>query len=152
MNKMDIEKFSDLIDRCGVETEHWPIAERSSAEAFLAVNDAALDIVTRARQFDIILGQDATIAASPQLKSQILAAAPGAEAAVAPITVGWGRLWPFGPIWRPVATLACATVLGIYVGIADPISIFGDQTVQASVPSDMILLSERSGFGLEEVE
>jgi hypothetical protein len=50
--------------------------------------------------------------ASPDLIFRIMA---DAEEILAPKT--WRViLWPFGPIWKPVAVLTVATLLGIWVG------------------------------------
>lgn len=150
--KMNIEQFEVLLDTHGADPSGWPGSCRPSAELLLAASSDAQLLRTRAEQFAGLLAQDATISASPELRSRILAQAPGTDGLVPTGQANWRALWPFGPIWRPATALLCATVLGIYVGIADPAQIFGEQTAQASVANEMIVLADRSGFGLEEVE
>lgn len=150
--KLNIEEFDALVDEYGGELDGWPAAQRASAEELVAADNEAQKILARARRFHELLDQDATIAASSELRARILASAPGGEMAAVRTDGGLRGLWPFGPIWRPVTALACAALLGIYVGIADPGMLFGEQSAQANVPSDMIVLAERSGLGLEEVE
>ena len=48
--------------------------------------------------------------------------------------------------------LACAAFLGIVVGLADPIMIFGENNTRAAVADEMIVLAEQTELGLGEIE
>jgi hypothetical protein len=83
--------------------------------------------------------------ASPELKARVLISAPAGKnnSSVADgLTELLEYLWPFGALWRPAAGIAMAAMLGIILGLSDPLS------ANSTIDSDDALTEEIVAFAI----
>ncbi|MDA0239871.1 MAG: hypothetical protein O3A84_07565 [Proteobacteria bacterium] len=153
-NSFNLKRLQDLLDARGADIASWPGADRSWVERLTEQEPMASVILERAKRLNEIIGQAPTIAASPALRDRILAAAD--KSARENVISIWRIIWPFGPIWRPAAALAFSAAFGIYVGVADPIMMFGAQDQQVAQPvviaDEMVVIVAYRDLGLEETQ
>lgn len=153
-NSFNLKRLQDFLDARGADISGWPSADRSWVERLVEQEPMASVMLERAKRLNDIIGQAPAVAASPALRDRILAAADKSARENA-ISI-WRIIWPFGPIWRPAAALAFSAAFGIYVGVADPIMMFGEkeQHVAQSVviADEMVVLVAYRDLGLEEAQ
>jgi anti-sigma factor RsiW len=120
---MQIEEFTEMLDRCGSDVAAWPAHQRAAMEALLERDSAARHALASARRLTERL--DAYAVPVPDLSARILAALPAAAPArrrdsLAERLQRW--LLPSQPAewWRPALAAALPLCLGIVVGAATP--------------------------------
>ncbi len=113
---MDIARAHQLLDAYGADPACWPAAERIALSEFIAESPEAARVRARAATLDHVLNQAGTYAPSDRVRAQILAAAPIRSD-------DWldGMRAAFGSLWRPAAVLAFSLVVGIGLGIMNPV-------------------------------
>lgn len=117
MREMTVAEFEDLLDRWGAEIDAWPLDERAAAGRLIEGSEDAGEAYKRAQYLAAVMRQAPPVLASPELKARILeAAASGGKVARTGGNALLHILWPFGPLWRPVAGLAVAAFLGGSIG------------------------------------
>ena len=115
-----LDRLEDLLDRCGADPAHWPVADRPHAQGLIEADPAARALVDQAARLDRMLAEDVEPVTVPGgLRSRILAAAPG------PVPARQGRwrrvlgdLWPFEAGWQPASAMVAAAVLGLVLGLS----------------------------------
>lgn len=150
-NSFNLKRLQDLLDARGADITVWPRADRSWVERLLEQEPMASVMLERAKRLSDLIDQAPTIAASPELKDRILAAAERRSARKTAVSI-WEAIWPFGPIWRPATALAFSAAFGVYVGIADPIMIFSEEVQPVVVAEEMIVIAAHHDLGLEEAQ
>ena len=101
--KMDRERFADLLDAYGADFRRWPADARAAATAFAAQNSDAAGLIAEARAVDAVLDSARDSAApSADLAARILASAPRARSS------GFDR--------RAMLALAACAVFGVLIG------------------------------------
>jgi hypothetical protein len=141
---MSIELIQDLADRHGAELSHWPLAEASAARLFLASSSEARAVLARASRLDRVLGTARSHSVTVNLRERLLAAAP---------VGGWRELlvslWPFGPVWRPVAALLGLALVGVFLGSSDMAKLIEPASINAALSEEIqvVALSASDVFG-----
>ncbi len=69
---MNIQRFNQIIDAYGGNSNHWPESERQTALAFLATSTRAQQLVQEANILDNLLDMATVNTPSPQLQQHIL--------------------------------------------------------------------------------
>ena len=109
--------------------------------AALAVPDALRErIVASApghvRRIDALLRDVRRLPVPAALTQRILAAAPSG---------GWrdllASLWPFGPVWRPVAALLAIAAFGIILGTTEAAKLVDEVTVNGALSEEVYALA-----------
>ena len=139
--RMNIERFTEIVEAYGAEPDRWPETERAAAVEFAAIESAALKVLEQEQGLDLALASVERIEPSSQLVESILADAANVTEALIPIvgseesgrqhrTVLGGLKgfiadldaidWSLKGLMQPGAVLACAALAGLATGIAVP--------------------------------
>jgi hypothetical protein len=141
---MSVELIQDLADRHGAELSHWPLAEACAARLFLASSSEARAVLARAARLDRVLSTARSHSMTVNLRERLLAAAP---------VGGWRELlvslWPFGPVWRPVAALLGLALIGVFLGSSDMARLIEPGSINAALSEEIqvVALSASDVFG-----
>ena len=114
---MDIQRFAQLIDTYGGQSEQWPSEVRDVALAFLAHSAEAQKLQQTASQLDSLLNFVTVNEPSPFLKQRILRHIFSPKLTIWQELKVWllGATWP-QYLWRPALTLLLPLILGIILG------------------------------------
>ena len=72
--EITLERFAAIVDAYGASPMRWPVAERSAAEALLAVSAEARALLADARMLDGMLASAPVEAPSSALVERLMAA------------------------------------------------------------------------------
>lgn len=144
-NEMTIERLGEIVEAYGASPARWPEAERSAAEALLAVSSEARMAVEEATRLDALLDMAPLEPPSAALAERLMAARPRAVAPLArprseaPRKTERGFLgglveavWPYGSPAIPAGALAAALVMGVALGSTSNISVLETNTSVAA--------------------
>lgn len=107
--RMQLERFRDLVDAYGARPTRWPEAERASAVALLQGSAEAQALLREANRLDQVLDRAPKLEPSAALFGKVLAGRQD--------TAGWWRgLLGAIPVWQPAMALFLAAVLGLGLG------------------------------------
>ncbi|MEE4279387.1 MAG: hypothetical protein V2I82_13045 [Halieaceae bacterium] len=108
---MQIDEFTELLDRYGSRSEDWPTSQRDAMRALLSASNAAREALHAAQQLDVAL--DAYVMQSPDLTERIMARLPRSrlQEVLDWLLPSMPSLW-----WRPAFAAAMPLLLGIAVG------------------------------------
>lgn len=125
----DLTLLRRLLESYGADPARWPAERRDAAMRCLEKSAEARALRDEAAGLDAALDQAGAPAPAPELMAAILSAAtaprPRFRAAA---------IWPFGPAWKPVTTLAAAAILGIVAGSQMTGFIAaGEQTIEGEI-------------------
>lgn len=113
--KTQFDRFQALLDAYGANFARWPAGDRDWAQRLSEESAAAQALRDEAAALDALLDLAPAPSPSLELMANVLVAAD------LPARRRWAAaLWPFGPIWKPLSTLAAAGALGIMLGVAMP--------------------------------
>lgn len=146
-SEMTFKRLGEIVDAYGASPARWPEAERSAAEALLAVSAEARALVEEAGRFDALLDMAPAGVPSAALAGRLMAARPRPAAPsgrpVAPRRRATGILgalletvWPYGSPAFPAGALAAALVLGLALGSTSNISLLQPETSVAAASGD----------------
>ncbi len=125
----DLTLLRRLLESYGANPERWPADRRQAALQYLEGSAEARALCEEAADLDAALDQAAVPAPAPELMAAIL------SAATAPRPRFWAApIWPFGPAWKPISTLAAAAILGIIAGSQAPEPFgSGEQAIEGEI-------------------
>lgn len=107
-----LTRFEALLDAYGAEPHRWPADRRAAAEALLQRSREAQALHAAAARLDALIDAAKVEPAPADLVGRVLNAAPSARARASAERKGW-----FAGLFKPVAGLAFAAVLGLGLGV-----------------------------------
>lgn len=140
--EITLERFAAIVDAYGASPMRWPVAERSAAEALLAVSAEARALLADARMLDGMLASAPVEAPSSALVERLMAARPRAAASpVAAKPQGFFReliavIWPYGSPALPTGALAASIVLGVALGSVSEIAVLDTVSPQVTASDE----------------
>lgn len=138
----ELDRLEALLDRYGARGADWPAADRAWAEALVARDPAARQLMDEARFAEEALHRLHAPQPDAALIGEIMAASPAGTGARAT------RPWPFRTVWKPLAGLAFALVLGLATGVLTPD--YGPQTQTLTTAEVVELVTDGAvGVGFE---
>jgi len=137
---MDLEAFEALLDAHGHDARVWPDDLRPSAERLLIMSPEARELLSQDTVLRAELDHLPFIQASGDLKARILTAFNrNPEMGLLEM------LWPFGPLWRPVAGLAAVAAFGIYLGMGPLNPTTSQPEANLALGDEIVILGQSDG-------
>ena len=144
-------EFANHLDRYGAQLPEWPVDMADAARLLLAKSEEARDAHRRAVRLDGVLALGGGETASDALRQRLIDAA---QMIAAGEDTGWRELahslWPFGPLWRPAAGLAAAAVVGVVIGLANPVQQAVSVDAGQALAEEILVLASADG-SLQEI-
>ncbi len=115
---MTVEEFGALAAAWGADVARWPAERRTAAAALAAESPAAAALLVEAGRLDRAIAAARPVVAPTRAEALAgrVATAIAAESAARSARAGW-RTW-----FLPATSLASAAVIGIGLGLAQPIT------------------------------
>lgn len=115
---MTDDEFGALAAAWGADIRRWPAERRAAAEALAAGSPSAAALLTEAGRLDRAIAAARPVVAPARAEALAgrVATAIAAEGTARSARAGW-RTW-----FMPVTSLASAAVIGIGLGLAQPIT------------------------------
>jgi hypothetical protein len=115
---MTVEEFGALAAAWGADIARWPAERREAAEALAARSPAAAALLVEAGRLDRVIAAARPVVAPARAEALAgrVATAIAADGLRHPARAGW-RTW-----FMPVTSLASAAVIGVGLGLAQPIT------------------------------
>ncbi len=129
MTRITPERVKALIDAYGGDPARWPDDEREASLALVAEDGDLARAADEAGALDLTLDAVPAPAPSPALRASLKEIPETGSSLLTWITDSLG-------IWRPVAGLATAAVLGIVLGITVPDLPLPGPSVETAEPAD----------------
>jgi hypothetical protein len=129
---MNLERFSVIVDAYGCSPARWPADERDAAQAFAKSSAEAQQLLTQAEKLDFFLDAIPDYVPSPALRVRVVEAASRPRTWQDRLKAFSEQFWPFGSIWKPVAVLGMAGVMGLATGFSLNQAQTTDDTSQVS--------------------
>jgi hypothetical protein len=146
-SRMNLERFSQLMETYGGEAKRWPLVERSLAQRLLAESAEARRLQQSALRLDHLLAQvpitPPTLALQQRILNQI-------HPQVEPLQDAWQCFmhWLFGTTFRehllrPTFALIIPLILGIFLGLS---------LVSVPVDENLLIAEEMNLLALSSLE
>jgi anti-sigma-K factor RskA len=119
MTRMDLKRFTAIVESYGAWPAHWPEAERTAAEALLRESPEAQALVAAARPVDRLLDAVPALLPTAGLRAAVLASAtrPPRVSFGTRLADAWRELAGELGGWRLAGgVLAASLVLGVLTG------------------------------------
>ena len=149
MTDMTLERFRSLAEAWGGDLSRWPADQQVAAQGFLETSPDARACLEEEMALDGLIREAAQESAPASLRVRV-SGIPDEAPRLRQILPA---LWPFGPVWRPVAGLAAAACFGVGVGLIVPPA--GDGTLSSdpkllALSGDLYAATAFEAFGFTE--
>lgn len=114
---MTAERARELLDAYGSKATNWPAEYRLPLQAFFDDNVDAQQWLRDARELDDLL--DASELVLPDLTAEIMRAVP---TSLSERILAWLLPQSPGEYWRPAIAAACPLIVGLAIGVGDPLA------------------------------
>ncbi len=148
---MTQDRFAALVASYGANPSRWPPEERAQAQAFVASNSVAREVLADAAALDTTLDRLPTEDGSPALRARILSAFDALHRQPAGGGIGQtlarlrDMIWPGAPVWQPASAFALSLALGVAMGLFVPSAV----SAQDNDPTANLLVVSPAVFDLD---